>query len=121
MVVDRLEHRLPGGQQLQVLLHDLHVITVRVQCREWQPLAFLAIIAMVIIHTQGRDSIGAQRVHQPLGQRGLSGSAVAGDREHHRPRCAGASPLHSQQFVGHDIPLFFARPRKAPQASIGRA
>jgi hypothetical protein len=34
MVVNRFEHWLPGGQELQVLFHDLHVVTVRVQRRK---------------------------------------------------------------------------------------
>ena len=84
VVVDGLENRLAHRQQLQVLLHDPHVVARGVEGGEGQPLALDAVVAVVVVDAHGAHP-GAERGDEPAGQGGLARRAVAGDRQHDRP------------------------------------
>ena len=60
VVVDRLEDRVAGGEQLQVLLHDVDVVAVRVQGGEREMLALGPVVAVVVIHAHRRAAIRAE-------------------------------------------------------------
>src|SRR5215472_1299298 len=108
MVVDGLEDRVPGGEQLQLLLHDVDVIAVGVQRREPEVLALLAVVTVIVIHAYGRALLLAKGADQTGGDRRLSGRAVAGDGEHDRPVVRdGRSPrpVHAHELVRHACSL----------------
>ena len=85
VVVDRLENGPAKRQQLQVLLHHLDVVAVRVQHGERHVPALRPVVAVVVVHAQRGRPVRAQGRGDAPGQRGLARGAVAGDREHHRP------------------------------------
>ena len=84
VVVDGLEYGPAERQELQVLLHHLDVVAVRVQHGERHVLALRPVVAVVVVHAQRGCPVRAQGLGDAPGQGGLTRGAVAGDREHHR-------------------------------------
>jgi hypothetical protein len=106
VIVDRLEHRLAHGEQLQVLFHDLQVVTVRVQGRERLVPAFGPVVPVVVVDADRGAAIRPERLDQAPGDRRLPGGAVARDGEHDRARDVPrglAGLLHPEQLVRHAI------------------
>ena len=108
MVIDGFEDRVACGKQLQLLLHDVDVVAVRVQGRKRKPLALRPVIAVVVVHAHGRALVLAQGPDEARGDRRLARGAVAGDREHDRAvssRRRGAGPVHAEELVRHAVTL----------------
>src|SRR6185437_4209690 len=108
VVIDGLEYRVAGGQELQVLLHDVDVVAAGVQRGERQAGALLPVVAVVVVDADGGAAVGAERADQAGGDRRLARRAVAGDREHDRAAARGARPVHAHELVRHPAP--FGRP-----------
>jgi hypothetical protein len=108
VAVDGLENGLAHRKELKVLRHDLDVVTVWVQRGEWEPLALLPVVLVIVVHTNRRAALGPQRLDEPGRDGGLARRAVAGDGEHDRAFRRGLGrtcPLHPDQLVWHLIPV----------------
>src|SRR6516165_6054627 len=108
VVVDGLEDRVPGGEQLQLLLHDVDVIAVGVQRREPEVLALLTVITVVVIHANGRALLLTEGADQAGRNGRLAGRTVADDGEHDRPVIRGVRstrPVHAHELVRHACSL----------------
>ena len=103
VVVDRLQDGLPERQQLQVLLHDFDVVAGRVQRSERQTLAFLPVVAVVVVDADRRHSLAAEGLGDSLGEGRLPRGAVAGNGQHDGPNAAGVESglLDGQRSVRH--------------------
>jgi len=85
VVVDRLEDGPPQREQLEVLLHHVDVVAVRVEHGERHVTPLGPVVAVVVVHAQGGGPVRAQRGGDAPGQRGLARGAVPGDGEHDGP------------------------------------
>ena len=61
-----------------MLLHYLYIVAFGVQGREWDLLAFLAVVAMVVIDANRRAAIPPQGLDESFGERCLTSGTVAG-------------------------------------------
>jgi hypothetical protein len=84
VLVDRLQDRLPGGQQAQVLRQDIHVVAGRVERGDVQFLALDAVVAVVVVGADGCHPVNAEQLHDSGGEGRLAGGAVPDGREHDR-------------------------------------
>ncbi len=85
VAVDGLQDGLAHGKKLEVLLHDLHVVAVRVQRRERDVLPLDPVVAVVVVDADGGHPVGAKGLGQALGEGRLPRCAVAGDGQHDGP------------------------------------
>ena len=85
VVVHGLQNRLAESEELEVLLHDLDVVALRVEGSEGKVAALGPVVAVVVVDTDRGDALRAEGSGQPAGQGRLAGGAVAGDGEHRRP------------------------------------
>jgi hypothetical protein len=102
MVVHGLQNGLAHGQELEVLLHDLHIITSGTERGERLALALLAVETVVVVDADGADGVGPDGRQQAPRQGRLAGRAVPGNSDYHRPvgtRRAGSA--HHDPLVGH--------------------
>src|SRR5580658_3513995 len=67
VVVDGLENRLARREVLQVLLHDGHVVAVRMKRGERKALAFLTVVAVVVIDAYRRAPVRSERLGESGG------------------------------------------------------
>src|SRR5215469_3697493 len=103
MVVDRLEDRMPRGEELEMLLHDVHVVAVGVQRGVREVLPLLAVIAVVVVDTHGCAAVRAECADEPGRNRRLACRAVAGDCQHHRAEFPRARAVHAHELVWHSL------------------
>jgi hypothetical protein len=84
VVVDRLQDRLTEGEELEMLLHDLDVVALRVERREREALALGAVVAVVVVDADRGDPLRTERSAEALGQGRLARGTVARNGEHGR-------------------------------------
>jgi hypothetical protein len=81
MVVHWLQDRLTVMQPLQLQLHDVDVVAVRMQRCKRQLGALRAIKTVIIVRTDMRDAVCAKNLHQTLRHGGFASCAVADDAD----------------------------------------
>ena len=76
VAVDGLENGLTGPQQAQMLVHNVHIVTSRIE-RSDQPARPLgAVVAVVIVEADVRHGVGSEHAHKPPRQRGFPAGRV---------------------------------------------